>query len=142
MTTVKEILGSKGNRVWSVSAESTVFEALELMAAKEIGAVPVLEGGKPIGILSERDYARKVILLGRDSRQTPVREIMTPDPVCIGPERTAQDCMAVMTESRVRHLPVMDDGQLVGLVSIGDLVKSIIADQKFTIEQLRHFITG
>lgn len=142
MTTVKEILASKGNQVWSVSTEATVFEALELMADKRVGAVLVTDGDRPAGILSERDYARKVVLLGRDSRRTPVRDIMTADPVCIGPERTMKDCMALMTDRRFRHLPVLAGGKLVGLISIGDVVKAIMAEHEYLIQQLERYISS
>jgi CBS domain-containing protein len=119
-----------------------VFEALRLMAEKEIGALTVVDGERLVGIVSERDYARKVILLGRTSPTTAVREIMSSPVVCTRPGESIEACMALVTENRVRHLPVIDEGKIVGLISIGDLVKSIIADQKFTIEQLERYISG
>ena len=142
MKTVKELLQVKGHDVWSIAPDSSVYDALGLMADKGVGALLVLEGGKVVGIVSERDYAREVDLMGRSSRQTPVREIMTQKVVYIRPENTAEDCMAVMTHKRIRHLPVLEDNQLVGIISIGDVVKSIIAEQQFVIQQLEQYITG
>jgi CBS domain-containing protein len=142
MRTVSEILRGKGYQVWSVAPDSTVYDALKLMADKNVGAVLVMDGGVLVGVLSERDYARKVILHGRSSRDTAVREIMTERVVCVSPEETAEECMALMTDKRVRHLPVVRDNQIIGVVSIGDVVKSIISEQHFIIEQLEHYITG
>lgn len=139
---VSQILVDKGGETWSIGPDDTVFEALELMAEKKIGAVLVIENGRLIGILSERDYARKVILLGRGSRKTPVRDIMSPDPCCIRPDQTIDDAMALMTDKRIRHLPVLDGGDLVGIITIGDVVKAKIADQEFVIQQLENYITG
>jgi CBS domain-containing protein len=140
--TVRDILALKGRNVWSVDAGSTVFEALRLMAEKEIGALVVMDGAQLAGIISERDYARKIVLLGRTSPNTLIREIMSTHVVYTHPNQPIEECMAIMTDRRIRHLPVTDEGQLVGIVSIGDLVKSIIADQKFTIEQLERYIAG
>jgi CBS domain-containing protein len=142
MTRVKDILQVKGRDVCSIEPGATVYDAMKLMADKEIGALMVMEGRKLVGIMSERDYARKVILQGRSSRTTEVREIMTARVVYAQPEQNIEECMALMTEKRVRHLPVIDDGQLIGVISIGDLVKSIIAEQKFIIEQLERYISG
>jgi len=142
MKTVRDILAAKGHRVWSVDPGASVFDALRLMAEKEIGALVVMEGDKVVGILSERDYARKVVLLGRTSPTTAVKEIMTSPVVYTHSDQSIEECMALVTEKRVRHLPVMSEGKLVGLISIGDLVKSIIADQKFIIEQLVRYISG
>jgi CBS domain-containing protein len=142
MKTVRDILEAKGREVWSIEPNATVFEALRLMAEKEIGALTVVDGERLVGIVSERDYARKVILLGRTSPTTAVREIMSSPVVCTRPGESIEACMALVTENRVRHLPVIDEGKIVGLISIGDLVKSIIADQKFTIEQLERYISG
>jgi len=119
-----------------------VFDALSLMAEKEVGALLVLEGEKLVGIISERDYARKVILLGKSSKSTAVREIMTAEVICVRPEQTIQECMALMTESHVRHLPVLENDRLSGVISIGDVVKAIISEQEFMIEQLERYIVG
>ncbi len=140
MKTVKEILDTKGHDVSTIGPEETVLDALKLMAEKELGALVVMEEGKLKGLITERDYARKVILKGRTSLETKVREVMTQKVVCSTLERTADEVMAVMTEKRVRHLPVIDEEQVVGLASIGDLVKAIISDQQFVIEQLEKYI--
>lgn len=142
MKTVRDILDVKGHNVWRVPFEATVFDALQLMAEKEVGALVVVDGPKPVGIISERDYARKIILLGRTSPTTLVREIMTSHIVYTHPDQPIEECMAIITDKRIRHLPVMEEGKLVGIISIGDLVKTIIAEQKFTIEQLERYITG
>ena len=142
MKTVGEILRTKGHDIWTVAPDATVCQALELMAQKNIGAVVVIEGGQLAGILSERDYARKVILRGRTSRDTPVRDIMTEEVFCVRPDYTVEQCMALMTDKRVRHLPVLEGDRLVGLVSIGDVVKAIISEQEFMIGQLESYITG
>lgn len=142
MKTVRDILDTKGHDVWCVGLEDTVFEALRRMAQKEIGALVVMDGPRLAGIISERDYARKIVLLGRTSPNTLVKEIMTSHVAYTHPEQSIEECMAIMTDKRVRHLPVIEAGKLVGLISIGDLVKSIIADQKFIIEQLERYIIG
>lgn len=142
MKTVKGILGEKGHDVWSVAPDATVFEAIKLMDKRRVGALVVLKGDKLVGIISERDYARKIILKGRLSKQTPVSKIMTRKVICVSPERTAQECMALMTEKRIRHLPVLDRKKLVGIISIGDVVRATIADKQFTIEQLEKYIHG
>ncbi len=142
MKTVREVLHAKGYDIWSVDAGVTVYDALKLMAEKNIGAVLVVEGDKPAGIMTERDYARKVILLDRDSRETPVRDIMVWNPVCVTPAQSVEDCMKIMTTKRFRHLPVMENDKLIGMISIGDIVKAVISDQQYTIEQLEHYITG
>jgi CBS domain-containing protein len=143
MTThVRDLLAQKGNDVWSIDPEATVFQALQLMAEKRIGAVLVVAEGRPVGILSERDYARKIILLDRSSKQTRVAEIMTPDPVCIRPDQSLEECMALMTARRIRHLPVLERDRLVGLISIGDVVKAKISHQQFMIQQLENYISG
>ena len=142
METVGQLLRAKGHDVWSVSPGASVYEALELMAEKNIGAVLVVDQGRLVGIMSERDYARKVILKGRFSRDTLVRNIMTERVVYVRPEQTLGQCMALMTEKRIRHLPVMANDQLIGVISIGDVVKAIISDQEFIIEQLETYITG
>ena len=142
MTTVEKLLDSKERHIWSIEPNSFVYDAIKLMAEKGIGALVVMEGERLVGILSERDYARKVILKGKSSKKTPVADIMTKDVLFARPEQNVEECMAVMTEKHIRHLPVMDGRQVVGMISIGDLVKTIIAEQKFTIEQLEHYISG
>ena len=141
MKKVGDILETKGRAVWSIGPSDSVFDALKLMAEKGIGALVVREGNKVVGVISERDYARKVILQGRSSPTTFVSEIMTARVVYAQLEQNIDECMAIMTEKRIRHLPVMEDDRLVGIISIGDLVKSIIAEQQFIIEQLERYIT-
>lgn len=140
MKTVKEILQAKAHKLLSIAPEASVLDALKLMAEKEIGALVVLEGEKLAGIFSERDYARKVILHGKSSKDTPVREIMTHKVVCVGPDQTVEDCMALMTDKRIRHLPVLEDKRVLGVISIGDVVKEVISEQRFVIEQLEQYI--
>jgi CBS domain-containing protein len=140
MKTVRQLLEAKGGAIHSVSPDARVFDALKLMAEKEIGALMVTSGGALVGIMSERDYARKVILHGKSSHDIPVRDIMTSHVVTVTPGQTVDQCMALMTSKRIRHLPVTDAGRLVGLVSIGDLVKEVIADQEQTIRQLESYI--
>jgi CBS domain-containing protein len=142
MLTVRQILNDKGYDVWSTTPDATVYEALQLMAEKNVGALVVLDRRKAVGLISERDYARKVILKGKTSLNTPVREIMTSKVVSVCPKQSAEECMALMTDQRTRHLPVLEDGRLVGIVSIGDVVKKIIHHQEFTIQQLDNYITG
>jgi CBS domain-containing protein len=138
-TTVRQMIASKGD-VHSVTPDDSVYDALRLMAEKNIGAVLVLSGGEIAGILSERDYARKITLFGKNSRETHVREIMTSRVICVEPSWTADQCMALMTERRIRHLPVVEHGKLVGLVSIGDIVRAVVDQQQFTINQLESYI--
>jgi CBS domain-containing protein len=138
--TIGSILRHKGREVWSISPDATVYDAIALMARKSVGAVLVIGGSALAGIVTERDYARKVILQGRSSKETHVNEIMTNDLVTISPDNTVDDCMRLMTDHRIRHLPVLDGGKLVGIVSIGDLVKAKIADQAHTIDQLHSYI--
>jgi CBS domain-containing protein len=140
--TVRDLLKTKGSDVWSVSAEATVYETLGLMAEKSVGALLVLQAGRLIGIISERDYARKVELKGKSSRDTTVSEIMTVKVAYVKPQNTVAECMALMTDKRIRHLPVMDGDHLVGVISIGDVVRAVIAEQDFTIQQLENYITG
>lgn len=142
MKTVAQILQSKGEAVWTVTPSATVYEALSLMSDKGVGALIVTEDGKLRGIMSERDYARKVILLDRSSRDTPVGDIMTAKVLVVSPESTVDECMALMTDKRIRHLPVVDGDDLVGIVSIGDIVRAVISEQRFMIEQLERYITG
>ncbi len=140
MKTVKEILDAKGRDVWSIDRNACVFDAIQLMAEKRVGALVVTEGAQMVGIISERDYTRKVILKGRTSRETSIGEIMTTEVISVHPDQTIKDCMALMTEKRIRHLPVLEGKQVAGMLSIGDLVKAIIADQQFVIEQLQGYI--
>lgn len=141
-TTIRQILGEKGGTVHSIGPDATVFEALKLMAERNVGALVVLEDNKLAGIISERDYARKIVLLGRQSPNTPVRDIMSSRVVCARLDQTVEDCMGIMTAKTIRHLPVLDHKDVVGIVSIGDLVKAIIGEQQFMIEQLEHYIQG
>lgn len=142
MRTVKHLLQNKPPNVHSVPPDMKIFKALELMAEMEIGALVVTENDKLVGIMSERDYARKVILKGKSSKDTSVREIMTEKVFCVRPESTIEECMTVMTDKRLRHLPVLDGDKLVGLISIGDVVKDVISEQKFLIKQLENYITA
>ncbi len=140
MKTVRDILSTKGDQIWSVKPDATVFETLQLMAEREIGAVLVMTGGKIAGIFSERDYARQVILKGKASKDTPVHEVMTSRVVYVRPEQTVDDCMALMTDKRIRHLPIVEDDQVRGVLSIGDVVKAMISEKQFLIEQLENYI--
>jgi CBS domain-containing protein len=142
MYRVKDVLRNKGDQVWSVSPDATVRDALQEMAERNIGAVLVMDQGHLAGIFSERDYARKLELRGLHADKTPVGEVMTRQVVGVRPDDTVEECMAIMTEKRIRHLPVVDGGEVAGLVSIGDVVKSIISEQQFLIEQLELYITG
>jgi CBS domain-containing protein len=140
--TIGSILKSKGPQVWSVAPDATVYDSIALMAEKSVGAVLVISEGRLVGIVSERDYARKVILQGRSSKDTRVHEIMTMDLVAVTPDKTVDECMRIMTHHRIRHLPVLDHNDLVGIVSIGDLVNAVIADQAHTIDQLHGYIAS
>lgn len=142
MKTVKDILQAKGHKVWSISPGSSVYDALTLMAEKNVGALVVMERDRVIGIISERDYARNVILKGKSSKELAVREIMTSRVVCVRPEQSMEECMELITDKHIRHLPVLDDNRLVGLISIGDVLKAIIVDKEFIIGQLEGYITG
>ncbi len=142
MKLVKHVLDAKGHDVLSISPTESVFDAIKLMGDKGIGALIVMDGDALAGIVTERDYARKVILKGRSSHETPVKDIMTAGVLTTSADQTVDSCMNVMTDKRIRHLPVVDDGKVTGMVSIGDLVKAIIADQKEEIEQLEHYISG
>ena len=143
MKTAAEILKSKPDQtVHTIRPVATVFDALKLMAEKNVGALLVMEGEQIVGIITERDYARKTILMGRASKETPVRDIMTSEVMYVRPAHTSDECMALMTENRLRHLPVIEGGKLLGLISIGDLVKGIISEQRYIIDQLEHYISG
>ena len=142
MKTVAELLKAKPSRVVSVRPEQSVLDAIKVLAAEDVGAVIVMAGTRLAGIMSERDYTRKVVLKGRASDSTRVEEIMTSSVVVVNPRTKARECMALMTEKNIRHLPVVDEGRVIGMVSIRDIVSDIIADQDFTIEQLEHYISG
>jgi CBS domain-containing protein len=142
MVRVRQLLGQKGHEVWSVDVEEPVLEAIQMMADKHVGALPVTRNGELVGVISERDYARKVILLGRSSAETPVWQIMSSPVVTVTPEDHVRQCMQVMTEKRIRHLPVVENGRMVGMISIGDLVRAVIEEQDQTIEHLERFISG
>ncbi len=142
MKTVAHILADKGSEVWSVSPNDTVYSALELMASKGTGAVLVMDEGRLVGILSERDYARKVILLDRSSRDTPVADIMTARVSVVPPDMLTEECMALMTDKHIRHLPVVDGDEVVGVISVGDVVKAAISEREFIIDQLERYISG
>ena len=143
MSTVQQVLNSKGSVVWSITPQATVFAALELMAEKDISAVLVVdEAGRLVGIFTERDYARKVALKGRLSRSVTVGELMSPRVIVVPPEVTLESCMQIMTNRKIRHLPVMEGDRLLGMISIGDVVKYLLADSKFTIQQLERYIVG
>ena len=142
MTTIAQLLNTKGDQIWSIEPKATIFEALEIMSEKEIGALLVMEDGKLTGIFSERDYARKVILKGISSKETPVGELMTKKVFYIDSQKTINDCMAMMTAKRIRHVPVIEDNQVMGIVTIGDVVNQIISEQEVTINHLENYITG
>ncbi|MEK9964083.1 MAG: CBS domain-containing protein [Betaproteobacteria bacterium] len=140
MKTVKQLVDEKPHKLLSITPSMSVFEALQKMAEFDVGALVILDEGRLVGIFSERDYARKLILHGKSSKETRVEEIMTTRVVCIGPDRSAEECMALMTDKRVRHLPVLEDKKVVAVISIGDVVREMIEDQKHTIEQLEQYI--
>jgi CBS domain-containing protein len=143
MTTVRDVLDRKGRNVFAVGPEAPVYRALELMSEKHVGALMVLDEDRHlIGVVSERDYARKIALEGKSSKDTPVRDIMTTKLFCVTPKEDIEQCMALMTDKSVRHLPVLDGERLDGVISIGDVVKSMLSQQEFIIEQLEHFING
>ena len=142
MSFVRDLLKNKGKAVHKISPEQTVYDALKMMSEKEIGALVVMEGEKVVGIISERDYARKIILLGKTSKKTMVREVMTSKLIRVSPETSVEDCMILMTGKHVRHLPVFDQKKFVGVISIGDVVKSIISDKEALIDQLSDYISG
>ncbi len=142
MITVKQILDGKGRQAWTIGPDVKVFDALKLMAEKEIGALVVVEDGRVVGILSERDYARKIALMGRVSQDTPIKDIMTTQVYGIHPGASAEECLALMTDRRIRHLPVLEKDHLAGVISIGDVVKAVISGQNVTIQQLENYIMG
>lgn len=142
MKLVSDILNSKGHEIWAVKPDDTVFESLQLMAEKEVGALLVMDEDRLVGIVTERDYARKVILEGKSSKDSSIAEVMTKHVLCVTPERTVDECMALMTDKRARNLPVVDHKRVIGLVSIGDLVKALISEQQVLIDQLQHYISG
>lgn len=142
MTTVETLLKSKGTDIWSIAPQATVYKALQKMKVKEAGALVVIEATKMVGIFTERDYARKLVLQGKFSRETAVSELMTRDVLTVTPMNTVQDCMVMMTAKRVRHLPVLDGEQLMGIVTIGDVVKQVISEQASAIKQLEQYIAG
>lgn len=142
MQTIRQIISTKGDQVWSVAVEDTVYDAIRLMATRSIGAMLVMNAGELHGIVSERDYARKVILEGRSSRETRVGDICSSPAITISPKATAEEGLALMTRKRIRHLPVVEQGQLLGVVSIGDLVNAVLGDQQQLIEQLERYVTG
>lgn len=139
---INDILAQKGGTVWSISPAATVFEAIQMMADKNVGALLVIQGEQLLGIMSERDYTRKVILKGRASKETPVRDIITGHVITVTPDHTVPECLKLMTEHRIRHLPVVQANKILGVISIGDLVNSIISHQTSAIEQLQTYITG
>lgn len=142
MTLINDVLKTKGHDIWSIRSDASVFDALKLMANKEIGALLVIDDANLVGVISERDYARKVVLKGRSAENTHVKDIMSPNVVSIQTGQDVKACMTLMTDKRIRHLPVMDGSAILGVVSIGDLVKSIINEQRFVIEQLERYITS
>jgi len=142
MTTIGQLLKTKGNEIWSIAPQATIYEALQVMSEKDVGALLVVHKGDVVGIFSERDYARKLILKGKFSKDTSVEELMTRKVLYVGPDSTIEDCMALMTAKSVRHLPILKDERLIGIVTLGDVVKQIISDQEFTIHQLENYISG
>jgi len=142
MERVRELLAQKGSAIWSIGPDRMVYRALELMNEKEIGALLVIDGEQVVGIISERDYARKVILQGKSSKETSIREVMTSNLYAVTPDTSIEECMALMTERRIRHLPVFDKGKLAGIISIGDVLKAIIAQQGTVIQNLQDYIMG
>ena len=142
MKRIQTLLKKKGYDVWSIAPDASVYDAIHLMAEKAVGALIVMDGSKLVGVISERDYARKIILEGRSSENTKISEIMSSEVITTGPDNRIEECMAIMTERRIRHLPVLDGNEVLGVISLGDLVKYIIAEQRFVIEQMERYING
>ncbi len=142
MRTVRQILDTKGTHIFTTSPDSTVYDAISILAQNRIGAVPVVESGKLVGIFSERDYTAKIALKDRSSRDTLVKDIMTPEPICVGPDDRVSDCMRMMSEHHIRHLPVLEDENLIGIISIKDLLTSMIEEKEYLIKQLESYISG
>ncbi len=142
MKTVKQLMADKPNLLWFIPPDATTYDGIKMLAEKSVGALPVMQDDKLVGMFSERDYARKVALKGKSSLDTPISEVMTTEVVCVQLDQTNEDCMSLMTDKRVRHLPVLENGRVIGVISIGDLVKDIISEQQFVIEQLEHYIMG
>ena len=142
MRTVRQLLEGKSADVFSISPDAAVIDAIRMMAERRVGALLVMEGARLAGIISERDYARKVVLQGRSSKDTPVRDIMTAGVITVGPNHTVEHCMQLVTDHRIRHLPVLEDGEVIGVISIGDLVKAVIEDQKIQLDQLQRYIAS
>ncbi len=142
MQTIKQLLDKKNGEIQTIDKNSSVYDAIKAMSDHHIGSLLVMEDDQLIGIITERDYSRNVILKGKSSKSTPVKDIMVSKVLCAKPHQSIQECMALMTDKHVRHLPIIDDGKVIGIISIGDLVKAIISEQKFMIEQLEHYISG
>ena len=142
MTTVRSVLQTKDNTIWSIAPDALVFDALKIMADKNVGALLVTQKEKVVGIFSERDYARKIVLKGESSHTTAIKDVMTSGVLSVNPEQSIDECMTLMTNKHIRHLPVLENGKLIGLVSIGDVVKAIISEHEYTIKQLENYITG
>ena len=142
MKSVKQLMANKPNLLWFIPPNATTYDGIKMLAEKSVGALPVMEDDKLVGMFSERDYARKVALKGKSSLDTAISEVMTTEVVCVQLDQTNEDCMALMTDKRVRHLPVLENGKVIGVISIGDLVKDIMSEQQFVIEQLEHYIMG
>ena len=140
--TIGSLIGKKGSQVWSLEHTASVYDAIAMMAEKEVGALPVVDGNHLVGIVSERDYARKIILMGRSSKDTAVTEIMSSPVISVSPSQTVEECMRTVTEKRIRHLPVLENGRIVGMVSIGDLIKWVVTAQQETIRHLESYIAG
>ena len=142
MRNIKQLLVDKGDDILTIGPNSSVYDAIKAMADNHVGSLLVMENENLVGIITERDYSRNIILKGKSSKNTPVKDIMVSNVLCVKPKQTVEECMALMTDKRVRHLPVIEDDKIIGIISIGDLVKAIISEQKFMIEQLEHYISG